>query len=138
MYLISCPGLLLSAAALYVYLSAARPRDAAEHVSWPARVTRLLLCAAPGLAAACVHYTAATQPGLSVLMQVLYCMYCVLYCTTRVCAGVSLGGAGGLGAGLAGRHPALAPAEVALPLPRAAGRIQPPLTLIRGKGIPDK
>ena len=56
-----------------MYLSAARPRDAAVHVSGPARVARLLLCAAPGLAAACVHYTAATQPRLSVLVQVLCC-----------------------------------------------------------------
>ena len=62
-----------------MYLSAARPRDAAEHVSGPARVARLLLCAAPGLAAACVHYTAVTQPGLSVLVQVL--CYTVLQCT---------------------------------------------------------
>ena len=32
-------------------------------------MARLLLCAGPGLAAACVHYTAATQPGLSAAVQ---------------------------------------------------------------------
>ena len=63
-----------------MYLSAARPREPTVHVSRPARVARLLLCAAPGLAAACVHYTAVTQPGLSVVAQVQYCM-CCLYCT---------------------------------------------------------
>ena len=69
-----------------MYLSAARPRDAAEQVSGPAHVARLLLCAAPGLAAACVHYTAVTQPGLSVLVQVLCCtvLCTLLYCTVLV------------------------------------------------------
>ena len=38
-------------------------------MSGPAHVARLLLCAGPGLAAACVHYTAATQPGLSAAVQ---------------------------------------------------------------------
>ena len=47
-----------------------RPREPPEHVSGPAHVARLLLCAGPGLAAACVHYTAATQPGLSAAVQV--------------------------------------------------------------------
>ena len=76
------------------------------------------------------HPARALRGGAGTVLYVLF----ILYCTVRVCAGGSLGGAGGLGAGLAALYPAHPPTEVTLPLPRAAGRIQPPLPLIRGKG----
>ena len=48
-------------------------------------------------------------------------------------AGGGLGGVPGLGAGLAARHAALLPREVAIPLPRAPLLLQPPLPLLRGQ-----
>ena len=48
-------------------------------------------------------------------------------------AGGGLGAVPGLGAGLAARHAALLPREVAIPLPRAPLLLQPPLPLLRGQ-----